>query len=151
MFDLIKSLLNSDQNDDAKSGPDLTDPKLCSAALLVHVLSADGVVRPEEESKLREIVIQKFGLSEAEAQSLYEEARKATNQSSDVYAFTSTLKREMDEPARIALVKHLWEIVFSDGKMHEMEDNVVWRIAELLAVSSRDRMYAKQDALREMN
>ncbi|MEO0637039.1 MAG: TerB family tellurite resistance protein, partial [Pseudomonadota bacterium] len=40
-------------------------------------------------------------------------------------------------------------IVYSDGQLHELEDNVVWRIAELLGVSARDRMLAKQDAVRD--
>ncbi len=34
----------------------------------------------------------------------------------------------------------MWEIVFADGEVHEFEDNVVWRVAELLGVSSRDRI-----------
>ena len=33
----------------------------------------------------------------------------------------------------------MWTVVFSDKKNHELEDNMVWRIAELIGVSSRDR------------
>jgi len=35
-------------------------------------------------------------------------------------------------------------MVFADGVLHELEDNVVWRIAELLAVDSRNRVLLKQ-------
>ena len=34
----------------------------------------------------------------------------------------------------------MWEIVYADGHVHEFEDNTIWRVAELLGVSSRDRM-----------
>ena len=30
-------------------------------------------------------------------------------------------------------------LVFADRQNHELEDNMVWRIAELIGVSSRDR------------
>ena len=38
----------------------------------------------------------------------------------------------------------MWEIVFADGHLHELEDNVVWRIAKLLEVENADRIAMKQ-------
>jgi uncharacterized tellurite resistance protein B-like protein len=40
----------------------------------------------------------------------------------------------------------MWEIVYADGELHEMEDNTIWRIAELIGVESRDRVEAKRKA-----
>jgi uncharacterized tellurite resistance protein B-like protein len=34
----------------------------------------------------------------------------------------------------------MWEIVYADGELHELEDNVVWRVAELIGVDSRERI-----------
>ncbi len=34
----------------------------------------------------------------------------------------------------------LWEVVMADGVIHEFESNLVWRTAELLGVSTRDRV-----------
>jgi uncharacterized tellurite resistance protein B-like protein len=34
----------------------------------------------------------------------------------------------------------MWEIVFADGRMNEFEDNLMWRVADLLSVSSHDRI-----------
>jgi uncharacterized tellurite resistance protein B-like protein len=34
--------------------------------------------------------------------------------------------------------------VFADGVVNELEDNMVWRTAELLGVSSRDRMILRK-------
>ena len=45
---------------------------------------------------------------------------------------------------RILLVEDLWEMVYADGELHEFEDNVVWRVAELLGVEARHRMMLKQ-------
>ncbi len=43
----------------------------------------------------------------------------------------------------------LWDMAYADGTIHEFEENVVWRVAELLGVSSRERVNLKQDARAE--
>jgi hypothetical protein len=37
----------------------------------------------------------------------------------------------------------MWELVYADGQVSAFEDNVVWRAADLLGVSSRDRIDLK--------
>ncbi len=39
----------------------------------------------------------------------------------------------------------LWELVYADGEVNEFEDNVVWRVSELLGVSPRDRIRMRQE------
>jgi uncharacterized tellurite resistance protein B-like protein len=34
----------------------------------------------------------------------------------------------------------MWEIVFADGQRDELEDNLLWRAADLLGVSPRERI-----------
>ena len=38
----------------------------------------------------------------------------------------------------------LWEIVLADRELDRFEENLVWRVAELLGVSSQDRISLKQ-------
>ena len=38
----------------------------------------------------------------------------------------------------------MWQIAFADGRVTEFEDNLIWRAADLLGVSSHERL-----ALRE--
>ena len=40
-------------------------------------------------------------------------------------------------------MEDLWEMVYADGEMHEAEDNVVWRVAELLGITSDKRIALK--------
>ena len=42
----------------------------------------------------------------------------------------------------------MWELVYADGQVSEFEDNVVWRAADLLGVSSRDRIELKHRSRR---
>ncbi len=42
----------------------------------------------------------------------------------------------------------MWQVVFADKANHELEDNMVWRIAELIHVSSRDRTILRNQMAR---
>jgi uncharacterized tellurite resistance protein B-like protein len=65
----------------------------------------------------------------------------------DFYRFTSVLVR-LSETERLHLLELIWEVVYADGELHELEDNLVWRIAELIGVSSRDRVELRQKVAR---
>ncbi|MEM8551562.1 MAG: TerB family tellurite resistance protein [Pseudomonadota bacterium] len=120
------------------------DPKLSVAAILVHIIAVDGVITEDEKRRLREVLAAHYGLTSAETERLVNEASEREDDAVDLYSFTSVLKRELDEPQRHAVVALMWEMVFADGEVSEFEDNVVWRVAELLGVSTRDRMVLRQ-------
>lgn len=120
------------------------DQRLAAAALLYHVTAIDGIVSEEERGLLRQLLARRFGLDEAETQALVEAAAAADSEAVDLYGFTSVLKRRLDIADRERIVEMLWELVYADGKLHEFEDNVIWRIAELLGVSSEARIRLKR-------
>ena len=62
----------------------------------------------------------------------------------DLYHFTSLLGRSLDEEGRRRVVEMMWEIVFADGRVTEFEDNLIWRAADLLGVSTRERVELRQ-------
>ncbi|MNL74576.1 Tellurite resistance protein TerB [compost metagenome] len=64
----------------------------------------------------------------------------------DYYRFTTDIRRHLDETKRVELIGILWDIVYADGERSEMEDHVIWRIADLMGVSVRDRVLQRQQA-----
>jgi uncharacterized tellurite resistance protein B-like protein len=42
-------------------------------------------------------------------------------------------------------------MVFADGNISEFEDNVMWRVADLLGVSNRDRIELRREAAGSRN
>jgi uncharacterized tellurite resistance protein B-like protein len=120
------------------------DARLAVAALLVHCIAIDGAVREAERETLRRVLSRGFGLSEADLETLVNDAVAAEREAVDLYSFTSVLKRRLSEEERINVVERLWEVAFADGKSHEFEENLVWRVAELLGVNRRDRIARKQ-------
>lgn len=131
-------------HDPARGDPD--DPRLAAAALMVHVMEADGVEDDAERSRVREVLTRAYGLTGRELDEFVAKAEEEVRQSVDLYAFTSVLKRNLDEQARIEFIGIMWEIVFADGEMSELEDNIVWRVAELIGVDRRDRVLMRQKA-----
>lgn len=110
----------------------------------MHIVAVDGVVTEDEKRRLRECLRAHYGLSERETEELVEEATERDDDAVDLYSFTSVLKRELDEEGRREVVALMWEMVFADGTVNEFEDNVVWRVAELIGVSTRDRMLIRK-------
>lgn len=137
MFDTLKSLFTDQARGDE---PPAMDERLATAALLVHTIAVDGDVKPKERAVLHEALTRRFDLSRSEADALIERARERDAEAVDLYGFTSVLKRSLEPEGRERVIEMMWEIIYADGGVHEFEDNMVWRVAELLGVSARDRI-----------
>jgi len=114
--------------------------QLAAAALLVHASLIDGRADPEERRKLKSLLQVRFNLGDDEFERILGEAKAWEQESVDLYSFTSVLCRELDQEGRQRIVEMLWEIVLADGVLHEYEADLVSRGAELLGVSTRDRV-----------
>lgn len=125
-------------------GPD--DPRVAFAALCFQVMEADGTVSKEEQQHLRTLLKERFELDDSELSSLVHAGHQAGKEAVDYYRFTSDLKRQLGSEDRIELLGILWDLVHADGTRSEMEDHVIWRIADLLGVSARDRILQRQNA-----
>ena len=120
------------------------DYRLAAAALLVHAAAIDGDVSAVERDKLHAIIKGRFELDEETTNELVEEATAAEQQAVDLYRFTSLINRSLNEAGRRRVVEMMWEIVYADGRVTEFEDNLLWRAADLLGVSSRERIELRQ-------
>lgn len=121
-----------------------SDPRLAAAALLFHVMDADGDSGREERKRISQLISDAYGLKGEALQRLLNDGERADQEAVDLYSFTSIIKRNLDEKARIRFIELMWDVVYADGTAHELEDNVVWRVAELIGVSTRDRIAMKQ-------
>jgi uncharacterized tellurite resistance protein B-like protein len=116
------------------------DYRLAAAALLVHAAAIDGDVSEAARNKLHMLIKQRFELDDAATTELLDDATEAEHDAVDLYHFTNQLNRSMDEAGRRRVVEMMWEIVYVDGRVSEFEDNLLWRAADLLGVSSRERI-----------
>jgi uncharacterized tellurite resistance protein B-like protein len=122
---------------------DDTGYRLAATALLIHVISIDGEPSELEKRKLHSLIESRFGLDPGTADHLIASATLVEGEAVDLYHFTSVIVRSVDEEGRLRIVEMMWELVYADGQVSEFEDNIVWRAADLLGVSSRDRIDLK--------
>jgi uncharacterized tellurite resistance protein B-like protein len=123
------------------------DYRVAAAALLVHVATLDHDLTGPARQKLRNLLMAQFSLTDALTDELIEAAVAADREAVDFYHFTSLLMRTLDEQGRLRVVEMLWQMAFADGAISEFEDNVMWRVADLLAVSPQDRIALRQQVV----
>jgi uncharacterized tellurite resistance protein B-like protein len=133
MFDAIARIFAQPEAEDLHS-----EPRLAVAALLIHLSAVDGQVTEAARSAVKGGLMDFYGLPEADVDRLIADATRRDKEAVDYYRFTSAL-RELTQEERREIIRMMWQVVFADGKNHELEDNMVWRIAELIGVSARDR------------
>lgn len=118
--------------------------RLATAALLVHASLIDGSADARETERLRGLLKQQFDLSDEEADELAAAARAKEAEAVDLYRFTRVLTDQLEPPGRAKIVEMLWEIVLSDEVVDDYEANLVWRVAELLHVPTRERVILRK-------
>lgn len=114
--------------------------RLAAAALLVRASVIDGEVDERELERVETLLQERYELDSGQTRRLIEEAKAREHDAVDLYGFTSVLAGRLDGDGRQNIVEMLWEVVMADGVVHEFESNLVWRVAELLGVPSRERI-----------
>lgn len=145
MFDDLKSFfaaLTDGSKHPARFEAD--DYRLAAAALMVHVATLDSNLSDAERDKLHAVLKSRFALDDDDTDALIDAAVAADQNAVDFYQFTSLLMRTLDDEGRRKVVAMMWEVAFVDGNVSEFEDNVMWRVADLLAVPNRERIELRQ-------
>jgi len=146
MLTALKNFINELTGEAERPKPfEAADYQLAAAALLVHIASIDGEFDDNERARIQQLVEARFGQSPEAARELIQAAWESEREAVDLYRFTSVLKRRLDEDGRRQVVGMLWDMAHADGEVHEFEENVVWRVAELLGVSTRDRVELRRE------
>ena len=148
MFEKLKTFLTAiGGGDSPRVEPDET--AVAIVALALHVIHADGVVEEREQEILEREIRAYFNLSKGEYEEMLAAARLQEESAVDLFRFTSRINRALDERQKTEFIGLLWQIVHADDKRNELEDHLVWRIAELIGVSGRVRIEKRQDVERQ--
>jgi uncharacterized tellurite resistance protein B-like protein len=120
------------------------DCRLATAALLIRVATVEREMSEARRGKLHAVLKFGFGLDDFTSIRLINDAVAADRSAIDLYQFTRQLNDVLDEEGRRQIVKMMWEINYVDGSANEFEDHIIWRAADLLGVSSRQRIELRQ-------
>ena len=88
-------------------------------------------------------------LDDAATDELIDKATAAEHEAVDLYHFTQSAQSHARRRRPRQMIEMMWEIVYADGQRDELEDNLLWRAADLLGVSPRERIDAAPAHCRE--
>ena len=120
--------------------------RLATAALLIRVATADSEMSERKRRGLHAILKRGFELDEVAASALIQEGHAAERKAIDLYQFTRQIKDAYDEAGRRRVVQMMWDTAYVEGGLNGFEANVIWRAADLLGVSTRQRVEMRQQA-----
>ena len=92
-------------------------------------------------------MINVFSEDPMEVNLVLEEAVKNKNNAKSLHHYTSFINKNFDEDKKLLLIEALWEIVLSDGEIHDFESNLIRRLSGLLYISDIDSGNARKRAL----
>ena len=125
------------------------DCRLATAALLVRVATVNSEMTEARRKKLRAILRSHLGLDDVVVTQLMRDATEAARSAVDLYHFTRQLDEVLDSEGRQRVVRMMWQVVYVEGPANEFESNIIWRAADLLGVSSRQRIELRQSVAAE--
>lgn len=127
------------------------DPlRLATAAILLDIAYADGAFTPAEDGNVAGFLTQRFQLGEDDARELLEAADEIRKKTVDHFALTHYIRKNTPLAERIDIVKTMWRLALSDGKLSDYEGYLVRKIADLLGLEHRVMIDAKSAVLDEI-
>lgn len=121
--------------------------RLAVAALCVEMARADMRDDTAELERAKQMLAQRFSLTDADAQALIAAGRTQSDQSVSLYHFTHLLNDHLDDSGKRTLLEMLWRVAYEDGVLDKYEDALMHKLAELLYVPLVDLIRAKDRAL----
>ena len=144
MINLLKNILNHENsNDDGVSNKNLE--LICG--LMIEAAFTDGKIEESELKKIKFSLVNVFHEDAKEVDLVLDEAIKNKNNSKSLHYYTSFINKNFDDDKKLLLIEALWEIVLSDGEIHDFESNLIRRLAGLLYISDVKSGNARKRAL----
>ncbi len=144
MIKILKNILNNQNPKDEKE--DTKNLELLSG-LMIEAAYTDGQIEESELDKIKFSLINVFGEDPNDVTSVLNEAIKNKNNSKSLHHYTSFINKNFDDNKKLLLIETLWEIVLSDGELHDFEGSLIRRLAGLLYISDVNSGNARKRAL----
>ena len=114
---------------------------------MIEAAFTDGKIEESEIKKIKFSLVNVFDEDAEEVDLVLNQAIKNKNNSKSLHYYTSFINKNFDNDKKILLIEALWEIVLSDGEIHDFESNLIRRLAGLLYISDVKSGNARKRAL----
>ena len=143
---MINILKNFFEDNNKLKKDDINDLEIL-CGLMIEAANSDGEIDNVEIEKINNSLIKTFKEDKKQVQSVLEMAVKNKNNSKSLFFYTSKINKNYSYEKKLLLIEILWEIVLSDGQIHDYETSIIRRLAGLLYISDVDSGNARKRAL----
>ncbi|MBT6119629.1 MAG: TerB family tellurite resistance protein [Rhodospirillaceae bacterium] len=140
----MKWLFVDDRAEEEHSRDEL---EVAVCVLLCQAARMDDDFDLRERDTIRQLMRERFGLPEAEAEALVEAADAKAEASADLWQYARLVKERFTHPERIEMIEMLWEVAYADGVLHDYEAHLLRRIAGLIYVTDQERGTSRKRVL----
>tara|TARA_B100000989_G_scaffold297764_1_gene284610 strand:- start:1016 stop:1459 length:444 start_codon:yes stop_codon:yes gene_type:complete len=144
LINLLKKILNDNNSTDKKEDSSNLE-LLCG--LMIEAAYTDGQVDESELEKIKLSLINIFDEDPNDVDLVLNLALENKNNTKSLHHYTSYINKNFDDNKKLLLIEILWEIVLSDGELHDFESNLIRRLAGLLYISDVKSGNARKKAL----
>ena len=145
---MLDSFLNffsrSEINKNSEEFEENNEDIMIISGLLVEAAAIDGEIDEKEILKIKDSLIVFFKLSEEKSNNIVNKSLEKVDEQNSLHYFTSKINKEFKHDKKIILLEILWEIILSDGKIHDFESNLIRRLSGLLYISDIECGNAKK-------
>ena len=114
--------------------------------LMLETAQIDGKVDQIEINKISKTLIEIFQENQSKVELELQNSLEKIDEQKSLHFFTSKLNKRFSNKKKDLLIETLWEIILSDGKVHEFESSLIRRLAGLLYISDVSCGNAKKRA-----
>ena len=116
---------------------------LSICVLLIEVSKSDDDYDDSEKEKIIELLKKQFSLNNDQIDILMMMADKKNDEIVSLHELTASLNKEYTYSEKKNVIKMLWDIAYSDGRIDKYEDYTIRKISDLLYIKHSDFIKAK--------
>ena len=143
MFESLVSIFSL--KDDQKLSDDKENLKLL-IGLMLEAANSDGNITQVEINKISNSLIEIFKENPDDVETILKNMINNIDDQKSLHFYTSKINKNFEYEKKLLLIKTLWEIILSDGEVHDFESNLIRRLAGLMYLSDVDCGNAKKIA-----
>ena len=147
MINILKKIF--EQNEKNKENIEKDIELLCG--LMIEAANSDGEIDNNEIKKITLVLKNSFEEDPAEISFYLNKAIENRHNSKSLFYYTSKINKNYSDQKKLILIETLWEIVLSDGRVHDYESSLIRRLSGLLYISDVAAGNARKRALNKIS
>ena len=148
MINILKKFFENQENqqdDDSNYHLQL----LCG--LMIEAANTDGQIDKGEINKIKKSLLTFFEEKPEDIDKSLDAAVLNRDNSKSLHFYTSRINKEYSYEKKLLLIEILWDVVLSDGNLHDYEASLIRRLSGLLYINDIDSGNIKRKCLTKLS